>query len=727
HDGEALVCLELHTGAEKWRSAPITGRLHTVSEEAPTTVLGENAVFFVWNKHTTAVSRADGKTLWENDWPTNDYRSPVTLMLMNGLVWSMNITSARAPGTFIGREPVSGEIVKQFDLPPFQGIGHHRCYKAKASGDFVLLSRSGVEYVDPSKESYAEHHWVRGACLYGIMPANGMLYSTPHACACYIKGKLNGFTALRPGPTGPSPLAKPGEGPTEKGEAFGRIQNSESGIQNGEWPTYRGDVGRSGHSGTSVTTELKESWSTDVGGELSALTVAGGLVFVAQKDRNTIQALDAGTGKPAWAYTAGGTVDSPPTIDRGRAYFGCADGSVYCLRAADGALLWRTRAAPAERRVIAYGRVESSWPVNGSVLVQGGAVYCAAGRSSFLDGGIRIVKIDADSGNILMSQNVYDLDEDGEQPPLEGSFDMAGALPDILSGDGGSVFMRHLRFGRELLDPQEPAPHLFSPTGYLDANWWHRTHWVYGADTKAGYGGWWKEGNKLPAGRLMVFDDDSVYCFGRSFYAGMNAAQFSRGEKYILYAAEKREGPEPDWDEINKERRRVGDLSLDWKKYRTTPIKWSGQIPFNVRAMALADQTLFTSGPYGDALRSMDSFRGKRGVRLAATNIATGEMVASWAIEPLPVFDGLAAAGGSLFLAGSDGSVRAFCAKGVDLESKLGEPIEILPEELLTSDEDYRKRTEEFLGDGKTEWPRSGAKGKGKAKRKAPAKGVTPK
>ena len=51
-------------------------------------------------------------------------------------------------------------------------------------------------------------------------------------------------------------------------------------------------------------------------------------------------------------------------------------------RAADGKLVWRFRAAQADRRVIAYGQLESLWPVRGSVLVEDGAALFAAGRSS---------------------------------------------------------------------------------------------------------------------------------------------------------------------------------------------------------------------------------------------------------------------------------------------------------------------------------------------------------
>ena len=699
HDGESVVCLDLKSGAERWKSAPIpqkTKKLVTVSEESPTVVLNKDAVYYAWDQKLTTLSMKDGKVLWDSNWVTNDYRSPVSVMLMNDLVWSMNITQARAPGTFVGRDLLTGDVREQFDLPPFQGIGHHRCYKAKASGDFVLLSRSGVEYVDPTKHSYDENHWIRGACLYGILPANGILYSTTHACACYIKGKLNGFTAMTPGPTAPFTAATDKADPIQTGPAY--QDKVKSAAKPSDWPTYRHDAERTGNSTTTVEAALKQTWKTPIGGELTSLTVGEGRVMFAQKDRNTVHALDADSGEPLWHFVAGGTVDSPPTIADGFVYFGSADGCVYALRSSDGALAWRTRAAPGERRVVAYGRLESTWPVHGSVLVQDGLVYASAGRSSFLDGGIRVVKIKAETGELFGDQTVYDFDSEGKQPPLDGSFDMEGALPDILSSKDGLVFMRHASFDKESLSRREPADHVFSPTGYLDDNWWHRTYWVYGNDTKGGYGGWWQVGNKLPAGRLLVYDDDQVYAFGRLFYAGMNAAQFGRGEKYILYASAKKSGVEPNWAEANKQRKEKGDLGIDWKSFRTTPIQWQEELSFHVRAMALAGKTLFAAGPFGDAVRSGDSFEGKRGVRLAAASTEDGELMASYEIDALPVFDGLAAANGRLYLAMADGSVTCFGKTGTVLASKLGEPVEILPEDLRPDDEAYRKEWQEKLG-----------------------------
>ena len=58
------------------------------------------------------------------------------------------------------------------------------------------MSRSGIEYLGLDQESWTWHHWVCGACLTGIVPANGMIYAPPHDCACYPEAKVFGFAAL---------------------------------------------------------------------------------------------------------------------------------------------------------------------------------------------------------------------------------------------------------------------------------------------------------------------------------------------------------------------------------------------------------------------------------------------------------------------------------------------------------------------------------------------------
>ena len=96
-----------------------------------------------------------------------------------------------------------------------------------------------------------------------------------------------------------------------------------------------------------------------------------GWSIVTRPDAHQVVALDAATGKIRWTFTANGRVDTAPTIHRGLCLFGCKSGWVYCLRADDGPVVWRLRAAPVDERIVAYGQIESPWPVPGSVLVDG--------------------------------------------------------------------------------------------------------------------------------------------------------------------------------------------------------------------------------------------------------------------------------------------------------------------------------------------------------------------
>ena len=73
---------------------------------------------------------------------------------------------------------------------------HHRCYIAKATDRFLLPSRTGIEFVDFGTEQWDINHWVRGGCLYGVMPCNGLVYAPPHDCFCYPEAKLYGLNAL---------------------------------------------------------------------------------------------------------------------------------------------------------------------------------------------------------------------------------------------------------------------------------------------------------------------------------------------------------------------------------------------------------------------------------------------------------------------------------------------------------------------------------------------------
>ena len=533
HDGEKIVCLNRSSGEEHWSSPPAKRRPKVNFNFGPKLVVYGDVVLFAGGDRTMrSFAVSDGKELWNAPHGRSGYQSPEDLLVAGGLVWNAPTTSGRDTGVFTGRDPLTGEVKAEFPPDVNTYWFHHRCYMAKATDKYLLPSRTGIEFVDPIKKKWQIHHWVRGGCLYGILPCNGLIYAPPHNCACYPEAKLNGFNALASAGSR-TELNGSNQDRLERGPAYEELSKASSAEDTaGSWPTYRNDPARSGFTKAAIPAELKPSWKTDLGGRLSSLVVAGGKAFVAQIDRHIVHALDAGTGRRVWSFTAGGRVDSPPTIYKGRALFGSADGWVYCLRASDGQLAWRYRAAPSDLRITSFEQVESVWPVSGSVLVQDNIVFAVAGRSLFLDGGIHFLKLDPLTGKKI-TEKVLDDRDPGSGKNLQErikTLNMPVSLPDVLSSDGKSVYMRSQKFDLEGnridLGPhsgdagqqssvQKGEQHLFSPTGFLDGSWFHRSYWVYGRSFAGGHSGWYRAGKFAPSGRILVADDANVYGFGR--------------------------------------------------------------------------------------------------------------------------------------------------------------------------------------------------------------------
>ncbi|MFV1964710.1 MAG: PQQ-binding-like beta-propeller repeat protein [Pirellulaceae bacterium] len=716
HDGASVVCLDHQTGKELWRSEPVDRSPQIMSYFLPILVLYEDVVLFAggetaggqtgsWyesGKDTmTAFDASTGKKLWSAYHPPSGYRSPEDLLVVNGLVWTGETTSGRAVGTFTGRDPRTGDVKVEFPPDVSTYWFHHRCYRGKATDNYLLMSRTGTEFIDVRNQHWTIHHWFRGACLYGVMPANGLIYAPQHPCACYLESKLSGFNALaasrKPLPETPETNNPPR---LEKGPAYLRFRNPQSAIPNpSDWPTYRHDAARSGHAGTTVPSSLKTAWKTEIGGRLTSPVVAGGRLFVASVDHHTVHAIDVSSGKQQWQYTTGGRVDSPPTIYRGQVLFGAADGWVTCLRASDGVLSWRFRAAPQDQRLMSYGQLESVWPVHGNVLIQEDVLYCVAGRSVFLDGGLNFWRLDPETGEVL-SLTVLD-EEDQESGKHHEEFvswlNMPPALPDILSSDGQLVYMRSQPFhldGKRL--PLQPMPttgdadqgappatqmaqhsHLFSPTGFVDDSWWHRTYWVYGSTFVSGWNGYFRAGKSAPSGRILVFDDSKVYGFGRKpqYY------RWTTPIEHHLFAADKTAPPPEEATESS--------ASVQGKQGRATRFTgaprrprgfavthhWTQDLPLLARAMVLADGTLFVAGP-ADLVDEEQAFRrfsdpevqqrlaeqavalqGQQEGVLWAVSASDGNKLAEMQLDASPVFDGMVAAGGRLYFAAQDGSV----------------------------------------------------------------------
>ena len=335
---------------------------------------------------------------------------------------------------------------------------------------------------------------------------------------------------------------------------------------------------------------------------------------------------------------------------------------------------------------MAFEQLESVWPVHGSVLVQDGVVYCVAGRSMFLDGGLRLLRLDPSDGRLLSETVLDDSDpaSDGDLQSYVSWLNMPVALPDVLSSDGRLVYMRSQPFELDgtrlpleampsVPDANRGAPpatqnaehaHLFSPTGFLDDSWWHRTYWMYGSRFVSGWCGYFKAGKVAPAGKIMVFDDSKVYGFGRKpkYY------RWTVPIEHHLFATDR---PTP--------QSRPADAKPGKKGFRIT-YDWTEDLPLFARAMVLAGGTLFVAGPadlvdeeqaykqIGDPkvraslIDQVAALEGKKGAMLWAVSTADGQKLAQLALDAPPVFDGLVAASGKLYLSTQNGTV--VCLEG---------------------------------------------------------------
>jgi hypothetical protein len=304
-------------------------------------------------------------------------------------------------------------------------------------------------------------------------------------------------------------------------------------------------------------------------------------------------------------------------------------------------------------------QVESAWPIHGSVLIQDGVVYAAAGRSSFLDGGIALCRLDARTGEKLSETAIT-----------------SDALPDVLSSDGASVHLRHKRFDKQGVEQPANVPHLYSPAGFLDDSWWHRTYWLFGAAMRSGWGGWPIAGNQAPAGRLLVLDDETVYGFGRFNQYHRNGSHVGLGKiRYFLYASA---GKAAAVEKTGRRKRRGGQ----GEEAGLVEARWSISLPLLARGMLLSGKTLFVAGPPdvlpraseesaypyhaapAEALREQEAaLAGKRGGLLWAVSTVDGGKQAELLLDSPPAWDGLAAARGRLYMTTTDGRVRCFAGR----------------------------------------------------------------
>jgi len=695
HDMDALVCVDARTGRECWRTPHLIQR--TVGGGS-TLVISDGVVLF--NGHgqpaapenrasgkkggkkaggrrlggitLTALSFDDGKVLWHerggSGWSAA-CTQPADLFVIDGTVWC---------GSFKGRDVRTGNVRKTISVGKLISPGHHyRCHRSKAASRYLILPKRGAEFVDVEGDNHMRHDWLRAPCFTGATPANGLFYVPPDQCFCYPGVKFNGYFALSADPRGKlRPTTAAG---LTRGPAYGTVEDrkSETG-DSGDWPMYRHDIERSGSTKASVPPKLRKAWEARLACPGSPPVVVGDRLWVAEKDAHRIRCLDTADGKDVWSFTAGGRIDSPPTVRAGLVVFGCRDGAVYCLRAADGELVWRFRAAPGPQRLVSYGQIESVWPVHGSVLVKDGMVYFAAGRSSFLDGGILVYALDAGTGAVRHTHHL-----EGPRPKVKtetgAPFAMEGALNDLIVSDGEDLYLQRIKYDTELnrLPAKKESPlgeldmganHLAATGGFLDDTGFDRVYWMYSKR----WPGFYFAQHSPKAGQLVVFDETTTFAV-KYFYRRhqWSPLLIPGAQGYLLFADDNDNQPGfvgeggkaldwlPEGAARDSHRRGGRGVEKGTGYVRHEPPMWKTLVPLRIRAMVQAGDRLFAAGPPDvvDPADPLGSFEGRQGALLSVFSTADGSELGSQALPSPPAFDGMIAAAGRLFITTSDGKV----------------------------------------------------------------------
>lgn len=159
-----------------------------------------------------------------------------------------------------------------------------------------------------------------------------------------------------------------------------------------DWPMWRHDAGRTAATDQQLLAEPKLLWTRELPPLKPAFRdvrlqfdagyepiVLGKRMFVASTFDDSVTAFDTSTGEQLWKFYAEGPIRFAPVGGQGRVIFGSDDGNLYCVKASDGALVWKFKAVPSKRTLLGNGRLISVWPVRGGPVLKDDRVYFAAG------------------------------------------------------------------------------------------------------------------------------------------------------------------------------------------------------------------------------------------------------------------------------------------------------------------------------------------------------------
>lgn len=393
--GKFLACLDTKNGKQIWKNndpkllASIGANQraqHYVTGYATTTYMkcSDDYLFFAGPQrlHLVSASAADGYLMWEKE------QGNLQLVLRKD-----GIYAAGPKETGMKLDYATGDVLAA--LPT-----RRACTRATGSIDSIFFrTRGGTVRLETATDSAQHIAPMRPPCQDGVIVSNGLLYWGPWMCGCELS--LYGHICLGPEQNSAAPAAQTPPRLTRYKDQLEVVSSLP--VQKQDWTAFRGDERQSSTTEVPIPTKTELAWTTEVTSNAlpTAPVVAGNMVFVA--DRNgAVSAFDM-QGKPVWKQYTGGAIFYPPTIAQDRLFVGSADGRVYAYAAKTGQPLWSFRVAPELRWIPVYGKLISTWPVSGGVVVHDDTLYAAAGIAHF--DGTHLVALDPVSGELKQENN----------------------------------------------------------------------------------------------------------------------------------------------------------------------------------------------------------------------------------------------------------------------------------------------------------------------------------
>jgi outer membrane protein assembly factor BamB len=117
-----------------------------------------------------------------------------------------------------------------------------------------------------------------------------------------------------------------------------------SGVRPDDWPTFRGNAGRTGVvGGPAIPSQPAVAWTVTGRRAFFSPSIANGVIFALSGD-GVLHALDAATGAERWTFATGGTYNAAPVafpaVDGGIVYVGAPTGTLFALDAETGTRRW---------------------------------------------------------------------------------------------------------------------------------------------------------------------------------------------------------------------------------------------------------------------------------------------------------------------------------------------------------------------------------------------------